>query len=284
MKTASPDLVAFLRTARYGVRPDLLTLTLRTGTVLRYSLADVPITFGNTTWQLGPKIDRSGVKSKRGVVVSTVQLTFYPEETDLIEGVPLLPFIRSGGLDGASVLLETAFGPTFVNLAGKLVMESGRVTSIIDITPSEVTVEVSSWLELLNVNMPQELIQPPCLHTLYDSGCGLNRASLAQTGAVTAAADDRAFTTDLVAAAGRFSLGTIRFDTGANAGQLRTVRSSDAAGGFIVVLGLPFTPAVGDAFTAYPGCDRAKTTCSTKFGNLARFKGQPYVPTPESSV
>jgi hypothetical protein len=32
----------------------------------------------------------------------------------------------------------------------------------------------------------------------------------------------------------------------------------------------------------YPGCDKQQATCRGKFANLARFRGQPYVPAPET--
>jgi len=47
---------------------------------------------------------------------------------------------------------------------------------------------------------------------------------------------------------------------------------------------LPFAPNAGDAFTAYPGCDKTQNTCTAKFNNLANFEGFPYVPAPETAI
>jgi len=48
---------------------------------------------------------------------------------------------------------------------------------------------------------------------------------------------------------------------------------------------LPFAPAAGDVFTAYPGCDKTQATCaSPKFSNLVNFEGFPYVPAPETAI
>ena len=45
---------------------------------------------------------------------------------------------------------------------------------------------------------------------------------------------------------------------------------------------LPNVPAVGDTFSVFPGCDKTKTTCAGKFSNIARFRGFPFVPVPET--
>ena len=44
-----------------------------------------------------------------------------------------------------------------------------------------------------------------------------------------------------------------------------------------------FPVAIGDAFIVYPGCDKQQSTCAM-FGNLANYRGQPYIPVPELSV
>jgi len=257
--------------------------------VLRWTDADVPITLdapiveAPTTWFRGPKIGRSGISSKRGVEVSTLSVTFYPETTDLVGEVPLIPFIRSGGLDGAVLNLQRAFGFTHDDIVGTLVMFAGRVTNVTDISPTEVTIEVSSWLELLNVNMPRNLVQPPCLNTLYDAACGLTRSDWAVDGEVETGSTETVIQTDLSEATGMFDRGTIKFTSGANAGQIRTVRAQ-VGGDVTIVLPLPVAPAAGDTFTAYPGCDRTLATCTAKFDNRIHFRGQPFVPTPETAV
>lgn len=283
MKNATPELQAFLQTARTCVKPDLFTLTLKGGTVLRYTDAGVPVTFGLTTWFMGPGIKRGSISNKRGIEVGNLEMTFYPRSVDLIGGVPFIPFVRAGGLDGATVLVETGFGPIWSQIVGKLIKFSGRVTSITNISGTEVTVQVSSWLELLNQNMPRNLVQPPCLHTLFDAGCGLDKTDWAVNGSVVTSGGFSAFVTDLGEADGYFDQGTMVFTSGANAGQIRTIRSQVGAG-VSVVLPLPAEPQPGDDFTAYPGCDRTKETCAAKFDNLLRYRGFKYVPTPETSV
>ena len=41
------------------------------------------------------------------------------------------------------------------------------------VTGTEVQLTINSDLELLNVQMPRNIYQDQCLHTVYDAGCGL---------------------------------------------------------------------------------------------------------------
>jgi uncharacterized phage protein (TIGR02218 family) len=52
---------------------------------------------------------------------------------------------------------------------------------------------------------------------------------------------------------------------------------------FTLLNPLPLVPSAGDAFTAYPGCDKTQATCTTKFANLGAFRGFPFIPQPETA-
>jgi len=73
----------------------------------------------------------------------------------------------------------------------------------------------------------------------------------------------------------------VKFTSGLNTGVSRTLRSY-TPGQFVSIAPWPFAVAPGDSFTAYPGCNKAMGTCNTKFGNLLRFRGQPFVPAPDT--
>jgi hypothetical protein len=47
---------------------------------------------------------------------------------------------------------------------------------------------------------------------------------------------------------------------------------------------LPYAPAAGDAFNAYPGCDRTLITCQDTFNNIINFSGVPFIPVPEQGA
>jgi hypothetical protein len=42
-------------------------------------------------------------------------------------------------------------------------------------------------------------------------------------------------------------------------------------------------PEAGDGVSVYPGCDKTKTMCGTKYVNINRFRGFPFVPRPEQA-
>jgi uncharacterized phage protein (TIGR02218 family) len=146
-------------------------------------------------------------------------------------------------------------------------------------------VSVESDLALLNVQMPKNLIQVGCVHTLFDGGCALLKATYTTSGATTATVTATAttFSTGLTQAAGYYSLGVITFTSGANNGLSRTIQNySNTSGQVTLVAPLPSAPATGDTFTIIPGCDKQQATCSSKFANLSHFRGFPYVPVPET--
>ena len=80
-----------------------------------------------------------------------------------------------------------------------------------------------------------------------------------------------------------FDNGQLIFTSGPNSGLVKAIRQY--IGGVIYFNSpLPLLPNAGDAFTAYPGCDKTQATCTGKFNNLANFEGFPYVPVPETAI
>lgn len=284
MRAASPALIALLNSGADFQMADLWTITLRGGAVVRWSGADVPIVSGGQTFALGPAIDRQDIGEKIGLEVTTTDMTIVAGPDDLINGVPIIPFIRGHGLDGANVTIERAFLTDWsLPVVGSVVRFSGRVTGISAITGNSATVTVSSWTVLLNVNMPANLYQVACLHAVYDAGCALDPAAFAVNGSVTGTPSVKMFGSSLSPAANDFAQGRVVFTSGPNAGLSATVGSNDAAGNFQLVSALPNPPTAGDGFTAYPGCDLTQDRCNRRFANLGRFKATPYVPVPETA-
>ena len=286
MKPATPELIEFLHTSRHFVMADLYEIELRNGDMVLWSGADVPLTVGATTYPLGPPIDRGTTSIRRGVEVDTFEMTVYANGNSYaINGVPLIPFIRRAGFDGARFTLKRVFGRTWTDLVGDVTMFAGRFTDITDASRTQATIEVASWVELLNVQVPPNLVQPGCLHTLFDAGCTLVKSAFKFTGSVVDDDTNLSFDTDLTQPAGYFDQGTIEFTSGANDGVIRTVRNQYSSGIVNVILGLPAPPQPGDTFDIYPGCDRTKATCeSAKFNNKLHFRGFPYIPTVETSL
>jgi hypothetical protein len=288
MKAMSPGLRTLLATGQY-VKADCWTLTLNGGAVVRWTGADRPINANGNSFALGPAIKRGAISEKRGVEVATLSCEITGGGPyDLINGQPVIDFIRRQGLDGAIVKLEQAFAPTWASMAldgalGTLIRFGGRNTSVPEIKGDAASLTFSSWMILLNQMMPRNLYQAACLHTVYDAGCTLNPASFSTAGHITAVTGPIDFTSNLSLVADDYALGRIVFTSGANNGLSRTVRNNDSSG-FSLIQPLPGPMAIGDNFTAFPGCDLTSGRCLTRFNNLDNFKGTEFVPQPQTPL
>lgn len=295
MKTPSWEpspgaLVAWLNANRQARPVDLWTIVLLGGTVLRYSGGDVPITVDGTTWALGPGIQRGTRTQTIGTSVDTLSLTVLADASVLVGAVPILQALAKGLLTGATVTLERAFLDATATCQGTVPDFYGRVGAC-KVGRSSATLEVRSHSELLDVMIPTELYQPGCRNTVFDAACGLAAAAHTVAG-VTAAAGDatrRTITSTSAAVVAKATawadLGVLTFSSGLNTGVRRTVRSHVLATGTATVAAVfPFPLAIGagDAFSLRAGCDKTKALCTTKFANLVHFRGEPFVPAPET--
>ena len=125
-------------------------------------------------------------------------------------------------------------------------------------------------------------VQRTCPWMLYDSHCGVASGFFLFASTVTDVAGPIVTVDGLSAEAGadktRFLGGFIKYShpSGSSAfgGSIIAQNGSDQ-----ITLALPNADlAVGDSIQVYPGCDRAVTTCETRFSNKERFGGFPGLP------
>jgi len=282
----APELAAldaWLASTCEGKRFDLLTLTTRTGVVLRWTNADVPLTIADGRTFVPASYERDRLKVNANLQIDDVQFTFNVDTLDTVAGVPMMHFAARGGLDGADVLLEWLFQDAAGVDKGYDTRFEGK-TGPADLGLGTVDVSVRSLLAQLTRQVPAEIYQPGCRNTIYDPNCGLNPVAASVTGTVTGLSGGRLdyIATGLGQASGFFDLGAIRFTSGELAGEQRTVRAY-AGGAVQTVLPWPQQPEIGDTFAIRPGCDRTKARCIA-LGNLLRFRGEPHVPAPETAA
>lgn len=275
MKTASAGLISILNTEDQVYIADLYTFTLNDGTIQKYTNADRDI--GEFLSSDTLRIDRSGLRIVRGVEVDTMKLQIYYQPTSTF-----MRSLQSGAMDGARVLVERVIMTTWGDLTnGTLVMFSGRISDA-DFDRTQASINVKSDFELLNIQMPRNLYQPACSHSLYGTGCGVTKATYTAAKSISATSTTQTFNTNIILDNGVYDQGVILFTSGANSGVKRTVKSQ--VGGVVsVALPLAYAPAVGDTFEISQGCDKTKDTCNSKFNNLTHFRGFPYLPPPEAA-
>lgn len=284
MKSASSALITLLNSGQNFLMADLFTFTLVGGFVARYTNVESSITVGGHTFNGNDIIiARSKTRIMIGVEVDTMDMTVNALPSHLLNGTPWLQAVRQGALDGASLLVERLFMPTWGDTScGTVILFSGTVAGA-DVGRTSAKLTVNSLLSLLNVQMPRNVFQPPCRNVLYDGGCTLSKAAFGVAGTSGSGSTASVIVTGLSNPAGYFSLGTITFNTGANTGVSRSVKVY-ASGNAQLALPLLTAPTTGDAFTIYAGCDHTQATCVSKFNNVLNFRGEPYIPIPETAI
>jgi len=280
---------------------EAFTLRLNTGAVLAYATAQqsftVPPCDGSLALQTyvandvlvdGVRLKCSSGQSDNGdpsvhIAVDEQQVTFTPNanpaQPSLIAGAPFLQAVGQGALDGAVIQRDRWFfaGPGLAPLGG-MPMFYGFTASIDKLSRTQAVMKVKSDLVLLNIQMPRNLYQPNCIYTIYSSGCGVSQAAFANH-AVVGASPTRSFI-PWAGATAQFTGGVVTFGSGPNINQTRTIQSATTFG-LTLAYPLPALPLAGDAFVAYPGCDRTLGGGCTFFNNTARYRGHPFVPPAE---
>jgi uncharacterized phage protein (TIGR02218 family) len=127
--------------------------------------------------------------------------------------------------------------------------------------------------------------QASCDAALGDARCGvdLEDPSYRGNGTVVATIRDRAFLTAGLGgfSSSSFTLGTLTWNSGANAGRRAEVAGHRQEAGEVTVslLEAPVRHiAIGDTFIIRAGCDKRPETCRARFSNVANFRGFPHIP------
>ncbi|MFA7177487.1 MAG: phage BR0599 family protein [Smithellaceae bacterium] len=132
-------------------------------------------------------------------------------------------------------------------------------------------VSIAKWMDQ---PIPNYRLQPLCNASLFDDECGLTAADYQTDGTIVAAnetgtvltADEFALEDD-----GYFELGHVLIN-----GHRRMITQHI---GTSVTLRYPIpVPDAGDAFSAWPGCNGAISTCLAKFNNKDNHRGYPDMP------
>lgn len=294
MRSASAGLIALLNSATEFCVCDVLTIVLPSGTVLRYTSADIPITItsrydgaSHTFSNAGPPFTRGATKLVRGLQIGTLSLVINARQgVDTVDGVSWPAAATKGLLDGAIVCLEKVIAPSWTDMSNGTLIQFLGTVGIAKPSRNAAELEVRSPIDRLQAQFPRNVYQPTCLHTVYDGGCTLAKSVFAVSGTVATGTTLNVVLATLAQATTYFDLGTIIFTSGVLSGKTCAIRYYALGGPYSqvqLIKNMPALPSVGDAFTLYPGCDKLMATCGTKFVNLAHFRGMPFVPKAEAA-
>lgn len=275
-------------------RADLYTLTLIDATVYRWTSWERNLVVSGNTFlaSIGgaaPLVKRGLYRQKTGLAVDTLDVTLNANGFT-IGGKALGLQATQGIFDGARLKVDHLIMPSpgDVSLGPIASWFEGRIASVDPMGP-QVVLRVKSELEALNIALPRFMLAPSCGNIVYDTNCGLARASFTIAGTASGTLTTtqvQSTTAGIIAkATGYFNLGVLAFTSGANNGVRRAVTAHTLSGGTaIITLALPLltAPAASDTFTVYPGCARTTTDCINKFSNIARHRGYPLVPRGET--
>lgn len=122
-------------------------------------------------------------------------------------------------------------------------------------------------------------VQLTCPWMLYDHQCGVDPAGFTHTGTLSAITGPQITVTGTptIDPDATFYVNGIAVFNGA---RRFIIAQSGSAGTYTVTLMVPFTPAplVGAPITLIAGCDRTINICRTRFNDVLRFGGFPFMP------
>lgn len=309
--------------AGFFVPFDLYTITTQVGLVMLYTTANFKIAapdntifdapniigagnvwFSGIAWNPIP-IDLEGSRStgswKGGLDADTWTVQAAPRASDLIGSRPWLEAVTAGELNGADCIVSRAYfsampsydpgSPAHIPATGAvpvgtLIMFRGQLSEV-DVTDTSASLIINDYRLLLRQMMPRNIYLPACRNRFGDARCTINLATYSNTG-IASGASARALiiATGAVTTPGgsaTYTLGTITMTSGKNSGFKRFVAGWSAGTTFALLNPFPYDIAAGDTFSVLAGCDKTMANC-TAFANLVNFRGESFVPVPETSI
>jgi uncharacterized phage protein (TIGR02218 family) len=250
-----------------------LRITRDDGQVFAYTSHDVEVEISAVTYDPSQGLMVSALSLSAGLSVDNLELSTLDDGTlftrfGVLSGVwknasfVLFQYNWASPGDGIDTRMSGTLGELRL-LRGRVVVELRGLQQYLQQPIANVSTKLCRW-------------------RLGDARCRKVLTSFTYTGTVTAAADRQTFTVGAysgVHAADWFADGELEWTAGANAGVRAKVKSNTGAG--VITLTLPAigTVQAGDTISIVAGCRKRLTEdCSTKFGNVVNFGGEPHRP------
>lgn len=229
----------------------------------RYTSANQPVTYGQQTYDPVP-IQRSDIGRARETESGRLTLRVPRDHEVAALFRVYVP---------ASTMWLTIYRRHLTDAdLETLVIWQGRVRSVAW-SGSEARIDCESSVAMLKREALRLSYQRLCNHMLYSSACGVSQDAYRTPVTVTAVSDTTITAAEFASQPdGWWTAGLLV----RNGEDYRMIMSH--AGQDVTVL-LPFEGLQAeDVLDAYPGCDRSRSTCESKFNNLLNFGGFPFIP------
>lgn len=278
MKAVSTALNNILTGSTNYKMADLWTITLKNGTVLRYTDADINLTYGGHTFVCNDVLCKgAGVNWTTGLESDEDEIEVYPNQgssPSMVGAIQFKAAITYGLFDRALVRRERAFMTTWGDTTpGTVVLFIGEITDA-EATRNTAILHCRDLRYLLNINMPSRQYQPTCGFVFGDERCTINRALLSKNSAVDTGSSGSVIKCALSDAAGYFNNGVLTFTSGLNIGISRSVKYW-TTGQAQLVSPFPNEPAIADTFTITPGCTKNMAGATQSFSAIASAGSTP---------
>ena len=238
------------------------------GAKLGFTDHDRDLSFDGVTFEAQAGFEASEIESSLGLSVDNLEASGALDSNQLDA-----ERLRAGDFDHATIEIWRV---NWQDVAQRVLLRKGHLGEVTH-GGTGFTAEVRGLSHLLNQTKGR-VFQYGCDANLGDARCKVNLETIA--GSINATEANRRFTvTGLNSfAAGWFSLGTLTWDSGLNAGRREEVKLHGAQGTIELWQAASFAVAVGDGFTIRAGCDKQFATCRAKFSNGENFRGFPHLP------
>ena len=246
-------------------------LSPQAGPPLGFTDHDHDLVFDGVTFEAQAGFEASEIESSLGFSVDNLEASGALDSSQLDA-----ERLRAGDFDNAEIEI---YKVNWQDVSQRLLLRKGHVGEVTHGGAGFIA-EVRGLSHVLNQTRGR-VFQFGCDAALGDSRCTVNLETTAYktTGSVISAEESRRLNVAGLGSYldGWFSLGTLTWNAGLNAGRVEEVKFHQ--GGIIELWeAARFPVGPGDGFIIRAGCDKQYSTCRAKFFNGDNFRGFPHLP------
>lgn len=275
MKYVTPELIAHIN-GRATTLAWLVRLTRLDGFVIGFTTHDRDLVVDGVRYEAASAILPTSVESTGNLSVDNLDVEGILD-SEAISKEDLLSGLYNGARVDVFLCNWSDLTQGYIHLrrgtVGEVTIRNGQYTS-----------EIRGMLEPLQ-KLTGRYYVIECDASLGDKRCGIDIEALAFDAVSTGGTIDKVTIASAPHDDGYYAGGRIDFKSGAHENVSIEIKDDATIGGVrTLTLWLPLaTPmAAGEDMRIYPGCDKRKATCQSRFNNFINFRGFPDIPGADS--